>query len=77
MNLDYLMLLSGIDIPFPQAQLIITVPKIKDIALIGEQEFWTGVQFLCYSVKDEKIEDKIDLSSFSNFEISSSDYNFI
>ena len=69
MNLDYLMLLSGIDIPFPQAQLIITVPKIKDIALIGEQEFWTGVQFLCYSVKDEKIEDKIDLSSFSNFEI--------
>ena len=41
MNLDYLMLLSGIDIPFPQAQLIITVPKIKDIALIGEQEFLT------------------------------------
>ena len=44
-----LLFLSGNDIPFIEAQLIIHQPTIKEIGLIGEEVFFTGCQLLNFS----------------------------
>ena len=67
--MDYrLTLMSGTDYPVPECQIVIHQPSIKEIALIGESDFFSGVQCLCLQksmfVKDEK-----DLSNISNFQI--------
>lgn len=41
-----LALMCGTDIPIPECQLVIHQPKIKEIALIGERDFFTGYQTL-------------------------------
>jgi len=41
-----LALMCGTDIPVPECQLIIHQPKIKEIALIGEKDFFVGYQTL-------------------------------
>lgn len=41
-----LALMCGTDIPVPECQLIIHQPKIKEIALIGEKDFFIGYQTL-------------------------------
>jgi hypothetical protein len=41
-----LALMCGTDIPIPDCRVIIHQPKIKEIALIGEEDFFTGVQCL-------------------------------
>lgn len=67
--LDKLLLLSGNDIPFPIARLTIHPPRIKDIALINENNFWRGCELLKF---DKNIlEDKVKNSLFnqSNFNI--------
>ena len=63
-----LALMCGIDIPIPECQLVIHQPRIKEIAFIGEQDFFTGVQTLCI---DKKIfvQDKALLESTNNFQI--------
>ena len=46
--MDYrLALLTGIDIPVRNVQLTIHPPSIKEIALIGDKDFFAGVQCLC------------------------------
>ena len=40
--LNDLLLLSGNDIPFTGAQLTIHQPTIKEIAYVGEENFYTG-----------------------------------
>ena len=56
-----LALMCGADIPIPECQLTIHQPKIKEIALIGERDFFTGIQCLCLNksmfVKDESVLD--------------------
>ena len=47
--LNDLLLLSGNDIPFESANLIIHQPTIKEIAYIGEDAFFTGCDFLKFS----------------------------
>lgn len=64
-----LLLLSGNDIPFEQAQLIIHPPKIKQIAYIGEDNFYTGCQFLTFSKDKIKKQDKNNLQSLNDFDI--------
>lgn len=63
-----LTLMCGTDYPVPQCQLIIHQPRIKEIALIGEQDFFSGVQCLCLNksmfVKDESL-----LRDTNNFQI--------
>ena len=63
-----LTLMCGTDYPVPQCQLIIHQPRIKEISLIGEQDFFSGVQCLCLNksmfVKDESL-----LSDTNNFQI--------
>ena len=63
-----LALMCGIDYPVPECQLIIHQPLIKEIAYIGESDFFSGVQCLCLNktmfVKDESL-----LANTNNFQI--------
>lgn len=69
-ELDELLLLSGQDIPFFGAQLQIHVPRLKDIAVIGEKNFYEGCGILNLDkdVLDEAV-GKIDLEKVTNFDI--------
>lgn len=67
--MDYrLALISGIDIPFPQCQLVIHQPTISEIAFIGDTDFFMGVQCLCL-YKSMFVEDKNLLLNVNNFQI--------
>ena len=67
--MDYrLALMAGIDIPIPECQLILHQPSIKEIAYIGERNFFTGIQCLCLQ-KNMVVEDESILSTTSNFQI--------
>ena len=63
-----LILMCGSDYPVPECQIVIHQPRIKEIALIGESDFFSGIQCLCLNktmfVKDEK-----DLLNVNNFQI--------
>ena len=63
-----LTLMCGTDYPVPQCQLVIHQPRIKEIALIGEQDFFTGIQCLCLN-KSMFVKDESDLSNVNNFQI--------
>ena len=41
-----LALMCGTDIPVPECQLVLHQPRLKEIALIGDTEFFTGIQTL-------------------------------
>ena len=67
--MDYrLALMTGIDIPIPECQLVIHQPSIKEISFIGEKTFFPGIQCLCL-YKSAFIEDKTHLSDINNFQI--------
>jgi hypothetical protein len=63
-----LALMCGTDYPVPECQIIIHQPRIKEIALIGESDFFSGIQCLCLNksmfVKDESL-----LANTNNFQI--------
>lgn len=63
-----LTLMCGTDYPVPECQLTIHQPRIKEIAFIGESDFFSGVQCLCLNksmfVKDESL-----LGDTNNFQI--------
>lgn len=63
-----LALMCGADIPIPECQLTVHQPKIKEIALIGEQDFFTGIQCLCLN-KSMFIKDESVLDTTNNFQI--------
>ncbi|MCD8210472.1 MAG: hypothetical protein LUC37_02880, partial [Prevotella sp.] len=67
--LDELLLLSGNDIPFEKAKLIIHQPTLKEIAYIGEEPFFIGCELLNFSKDILSSEDKNDLRDSSNFEV--------
>ena len=64
-----LLLLSGSDIPFPEAGITIHPPTIKEISYIGEEPFFIGCELLNFSkdILDDK--DKSRLEQLTNFEI--------
>lgn len=65
-----LLYLSGNDIPFEQAKVILHQPTIKEIAYIGEKNFFTGCQFLIFSKeKNLQDKDKILLEDSNDFKI--------
>ena len=64
-----LLLLSGNDIPFPEAQITIHQPTIHEIAYIGEEHFYTGCEFLRFSKDNLSDEDKINLENYTNFDV--------
>ena len=60
--------MCGTDYPVPECQLTIHQPRIKEIAYIGEQDFFNGIQCLCLNktmfVKDESL-----LEDTNNFQL--------
>ena len=67
--LNDLLLLSGNDIPFPEAQVTIHQPTLKEIAFIGEEAFFLGCGFLDFSKNLLDNKDKNDLSNYTDFDI--------
>lgn len=67
--MNKLLLLSGNDIPFEQAKLLIHQPKIKEISFIGQKVFFTGCQYLNFSKNKLNQEDRIRLENFNDFEV--------
>lgn len=66
---DYrLALMTGVDIPIPELQVTIHQPTIKEISMIGEQDFFIGIQMLCID-KKMYIEDEKLLANTTNFQI--------
>ena len=63
-----LALMTGIDIPIPELHLTIHSPTIKDIAFMGEQEFFGAVQYLCVD-KEVLVQDESVLRSLTNFQV--------
>lgn len=63
-----LALMCGTDYPVPECQLTIHQPRIKEIALIGESDFFSGVQCLCLN-KSMFIKDESLLRDTNNFQI--------
>ena len=67
--MDYrLALIAGTDIPIPELQIVLHQPSIKEIAMVGEKSFFTGVQCLCIH-KTMCIEDESLLANTNNFQI--------
>lgn len=64
--INNLLLISGVDIPFPQARLTIHQPTIKEISYIGEENFFLGCEILNYSQPEK---DKKRLNNKTNFDI--------
>lgn len=63
-----LALMCGSDIPVPQCELIIHQPKIWEIALIGEEDFFIGAQCLNIN-KKYLLQDESLLNDINNFQI--------
>ena len=63
-----LALMCGSDIPIPECQLVVHQPTIKEISLIGDKDFFIGLQTLCIDKDKLFIEEKSILTK-SNFEI--------
>lgn len=63
-----LALACGTDIPIPQCQLVLHQPTIKEIALIGEQDFFTGFQTLIID-KNMVSQDETVLRELTNFQV--------
>ena len=67
--LNEILLLSKNDIPFIEAQIIIHQPILKEIAFIGEENFYLGCELLTFSKDSLKEQDKIGLENRSDFDI--------
>lgn len=63
-----LSLMSGIDIPIPECQLILHQPTIKEISYVGEKEFFIAIQVLTIN-KNIISQGETLLADTSNFQI--------
>lgn len=69
MEFNELLYLSGNDIPLEKAQLNIHQPLIKEIAFLGEQSFYSGIELLKFDKNVLADEDKVKLENKSNFDV--------
>ncbi len=60
--------MTGTDYPVPECQIVVHQPSIKEIGLIGQSDFFSGIQLLCLN-KSMFVKDETDLSNTSNFQI--------
>ena len=67
--MDYrLAMMCGLDLPVPQCQIVVHQPRIKEIGMIGEQDFFIGAQ--CLTVNSSMfVQDKALLTEVNNFQI--------
>lgn len=63
------LLMSGADIPFQEGKLVVHQPRLKEISLLGDRDFLTGVEFLNFSKDRLQVKDKTVLENQSNFDI--------
>ena len=63
-----LTLMCGTDYPVPECQIVLHQPRIKEIALIGESDFFSGIQCLCLN-RSMFVKDESDLQNVNNFQI--------
>ncbi len=63
-----LALFTGVDIPVPQCQIVVHQPTIREISMVGEKVFLSGVQVLCID-KDDFKQGENSLSNTPNFQI--------
>lgn len=63
-----LALMCGTDIPIPECQLVVHQPRLCEIALIGDTDFFTGVQTLCVN-KSMIAQGETLLTNTNNFQI--------
>lgn len=68
-SVEKILLSSRNDIPFRQAQINIHQPTIGEIALIGEEAFFTGCQLLNFSKDKLDEKDRINLQNQTDFEV--------
>ena len=67
--MNNLALLTGADIPFEEGKLLIHQPTLKEIAIIGEDDFFIGCGLLTISKNILNSQDKIDLDKINDFNI--------
>lgn len=68
--MDYrLAMMCGTDLPVPECELIVHQPRIQEIAMIGEQDFFIGMQCLTLNKSMFITEGKDVLSDINNFQI--------
>ena len=66
---DYqLALMTGVDIPVPELQITIHQPTIKEISMIGETDFFMGVQLLCIN-KELYLQEQPMIAETTNFQL--------
>lgn len=66
---DYrLALMTGVDIPIPELQITVHQPTIKEISMVGEQDFFLGIQLLCID-KNAYVQDERLLQQTNNFQL--------
>ena len=64
-----LLLLSGEDIPFIEAQTVIHQPKLREISMVGERSFLSGTKFLTFTKNMLSEKDKTGLEDKTDFDI--------
>lgn len=64
-----LLLLSGNDIPFLEARVIIHQPRLKEIAYLGEEKFYVGCGLLNFSKKSLNLSGNSQLDAKDDFDI--------
>lgn len=69
MELYNLILMSGADVPFPQASINIHQPTIKEISLIQQSMFFAGCQVFQFDKENLSSQDKVNLENYTNFDI--------
>jgi len=60
--------MTGVDISIPELTLTVHQPKIKEIAMMGEETYYLASQLLC-SDKSLYIKDKSMSEQITNFQI--------
>lgn len=63
-----LALMCGTDIPIPECQIILHQPTLSEIALIGEQDFFTAINTICVN-RMMIAQGETLLANISNFQI--------
>lgn len=56
------------DIPIPELNLVLHQPRIEEISMIGQQDYFAAIQYLCLN-KESLIEDEEISSQVSNFQV--------
>lgn len=68
--MDYrLALMCGTDLPVEECRIVVHQPRIREIAIVGEQDFFIGAQCLTLNKSMFITEDKDVLSNTNNFQI--------